>query len=84
MPGMGYKHLRVNHSAKVYVRGNVHTNTIEGFCSPVTRGTGEVHHSVGDGYLQSYLNEYSFRNNRRDVPEPMFRAIVREACERAF
>lgn len=82
MPGKGYKHRRINHSAKIYVRGDVHTNTIEGFWSLVKRGIGGVYHSVGENYLQSYLNEYSFRYNRRDVPEPMFRAVAREACER--
>ncbi|MGH9488331.1 MAG: IS1595 family transposase [Terriglobales bacterium] len=80
MPGMGYKHRRINHSAKVYVRGNVHTNTIEGFWSLVKRGIGGVYHAVGDGYLQSYLNEYSFRYNRRSAPEPIFRAIEKLAC----
>jgi len=30
----GYKHRRIQHSAKVYVRGKVHTNNIEGFCDP--------------------------------------------------
>jgi transposase-like protein len=34
LPKRGYEHRRVNHSAKVYVEGDVHTNTIEGFwCS---------------------------------------------------
>ena len=32
----GYEHRRINHSAKVYVMGDVHTNTIEGFWSLVT------------------------------------------------
>ena len=41
----GYKHQRINHSAKVYVMGNVHTNTIEGFWSLVKRGIGGVYHS---------------------------------------
>lgn len=31
MPGKGYKHRRIHHGSKVYVMGNVHTNTIEGF-----------------------------------------------------
>ena len=30
----GYKHKEVNHSAKQYVKGNVHTNTIEGVLEP--------------------------------------------------
>jgi transposase len=38
----GYKHKRINHSTKVYVMGDVHTNTIEGFWSLVKRGIGGV------------------------------------------
>ena len=35
----GYDHQAVDHSAKEYVRGDVHTNTIEGFWANVKRGT---------------------------------------------
>jgi len=52
----GYVHRRINHSEKVYVVGDVHTNTIEGFWSLVKNGLRGVYHSVGKGYLQ-----YSFR-----------------------
>ncbi len=34
----GYEHRRVNHTAKVYVSGDIHTNTIEGFWSLLKRG----------------------------------------------
>src|SRR4051812_22122696 len=46
MPNMGYKHRRIKHSAKVYVEGDIHTNTIEGFWSLVKRGIGGVYHAV--------------------------------------
>lgn len=84
MPGKNFRHRRINHSTRVYVRGNVHTNTIEGFWSLVKRGIGGVYHQVGLSYLQSYLNEYAWRYNRRNAPEPMFRSVLREACERDF
>ena len=71
----GYQHHRVNHSARVYVTGNVHTNTIEGFWSLFKNSIRGTHHAVGAAYLQSYLNEYTFRYNRRNDPMPMFRAI---------
>ena len=45
MPDKDYQHRRINHSAKVYVMGDVHTNTIEGFWSLVKRGIGGVYHS---------------------------------------
>src|SRR6202142_813735 len=57
----GYAHRRINHSAGVYVVGEVHTNTIEGFWSLVKRGIGGVYHQVGANYLQTYLDEYTFR-----------------------
>jgi transposase len=60
------EHKRIYHSAKVYVMGDVHTNTIEGFFSLVKRGIGGVYHSVSTKHLQSYLSEYAWRYNHRD------------------
>ena len=79
----GYEHRRINHSAGVYVMGDVHTNTIEGFWSLVKRGIGGVYHSVGKQYLQTYLNEYSFRYNRRDCGNLIFHAILARVSEQA-
>jgi transposase-like protein len=62
---MGFEHRRVNHSQGVYVDGNVHTNTIEGFWSLTKNGIRGVYHSVSKKYFQTYLNEYAFRFNRR-------------------
>lgn len=76
MEGMGYQHRRINHSQKVYVSGDVHTNTIDGFWSLVKRGIGGVYHSVSAKYLQSYLDEYSFRYNRRDSGNLVFSSIL--------
>ncbi|MGD0779277.1 MAG: IS1595 family transposase [Dehalococcoidales bacterium] len=72
----GIKHLRINHHDKEYVRGNVHTNNIEGFWSLVKRGISGVYHSVSPKYLQSYINEYSFRYNHRKDETPMFKTIL--------
>jgi transposase len=72
----GYQHHRINHSAGVYVMGPIHTNTIEGFWSLVKRGIGGVYHSVSRKYLQSYLDEYTFRYNHRLSPEPMFVSLL--------
>jgi transposase len=62
---MGFQHRRVNHSQGVYVDGDVHTNTIEGFWSLTKNGIRGVYHNVSAKYLQMYLDEYSFRFNRR-------------------
>ena len=67
MEAMGYPRGRVNHAQGVYVSGDVHTNTIEGFWSTVKRGLGGVYHSVSTEYLQTYLDEYAFRYNNRDI-----------------
>lgn len=72
----GYAHRRVHHSAKVYVDGDVHTNTIEGFWSLLKRSIGGAHHAVSAKYLQSYINEYTFRYNHRDDAEPMFASFL--------
>jgi transposase len=75
---MGYRHGRVNHSARVYVSGDAHTNTIEGFWSLTKNGIRGVYHNVSAKYLQMYLNEYAFRFNRRKSigPHNMFEAFV--------
>ncbi len=73
----GYKHRRIAHSEKVYVVGNIHTNTIEGFWSLLKRGIQGVYHSVSAKHLQSYVNEYSFRYNHRDDEQPMYETIAK-------
>ncbi len=82
---MGYNHRRVNHSQGVYVDGDVHTNTIEGFWSLTKNGIRGVYHNVSAKYLQMYLDEYSFRFNRRKSlgKRNMFDAFVRRIKKRA-
>jgi len=79
----GYAHKRIRHSAKVYVSGDVHTNTIEGFWSTVKRGIGGVYHNVSAKYLQNYLNEYCFRYNRRMQGNLLFKRILEQVSLRA-
>jgi len=57
----------VNHQAHVYVDGDVHTNTIEGFWSLVKTGLSGVFHGVSTEHLQGYLDEYVFRYNNREI-----------------
>ena len=79
----GYVHRRIQHAQRVYVMGDIHTNTIEGFWSLVKRGIGGVYHSVSKKYLQTYLNEYSFRYNRRVANQPMFTSLLTQVVEKA-
>jgi transposase-like protein len=77
LEGMGFSHERVNHEQRVYVSGDVHTNTIEGFWATVKRGIGGTYHSVSTKHLQSYLDEYAFRYNNRDaIGRGMFDAFL--------
>jgi transposase-like protein len=69
-------HKRIRHREGIYVQGEVHTNTIEGFFGLLKNGIRGVYHSVSREYLQNYLDEYSFRYNRRNSPQPMFWAIL--------
>jgi transposase len=73
--GMRHSHFTVNHS-QGHTYGLAHTNTIDGFWSLVKRGIKGVYYQVGIDYLQSYLNEYSFRYNRRHVMRPMFSLLA--------
>ena len=77
--GRVQEHKRISHSAKVYV----HTNTIEGFWSLVKRGIGGVYHSVSQKYLQTYLDEYSFRYNRRDQGNLIFTSLLKRVADLA-
>ena len=58
-------HETVNHSAKEYVRGNVHTNTVEGYFSLLKRGIVGTFHSVSKQHLPLYLAEFDHRYNTR-------------------
>jgi transposase-like protein len=60
-------HQTVNHSAKVFTEGNVHTNTIENFFSNLKRGIMGIYYQMSEKHLERYLNEYAARYNTRDV-----------------
>jgi len=76
----GYTHKRVPHAKKVYVSGDVHTNTIEGFWSLLRRGISGAYHGVSTKHLQSYVDEYVFRYNNRDATgRGMFEAFLDRA-----
>jgi transposase len=79
----GYTHKRIKHSEKIYVVGDIHTNTVEGFWSLLKGGLKGVYHSVGKEYLQSYLNEYTFRYNRRNDNKPMFVSFLDQVIAKA-
>lgn len=61
------KHGSVNHSIGEYVRGDVHTNTIEGYFSILKRGINGVYHHVSQTHLKRYLAKFDFRYNEREA-----------------
>jgi hypothetical protein len=69
-------HRRIKHEAQVYVDGDTHTQTVEGFFGLFKNGVRGVYHAISTTYLQDYLNEYTFRYNRRHSPQPMFWAML--------
>jgi transposase-like protein len=61
------RHETINHSINEYVRGDVHTNTIEGYFSIMKRGITGVYHHVSPQHLKRYLAEFDFRYNARQA-----------------
>ncbi len=61
------KHGMVNHSIGEYVRGDIHTNTIEGYFSILKRGVYGTFHHVSQQHLKRYLAEFDYRYNEREA-----------------
>jgi ISXO2-like transposase domain len=71
-----YPHQIVRHGEKVYLRGNVHTNNIENFWSPLKRGVIGAFHNVSADYLPLSLAEFTFRHNLRRETD-LFALLIR-------
>jgi transposase-like protein len=61
----GSKHETIRHRDRVYVRGDVHTNTVESAFSLLKRGIIGTWHKISAKHLPAYLDEMTFRFNRR-------------------
>lgn len=59
-------HQTVAHSQGEYVRGNIHTNTAEGFFSIFKRGVMGTFHHLSEQHLQRYMHEFDFRYTHRE------------------
>lgn len=64
-----YKHVKINHRNREYVRDAAYTNTIEGFWSLLKRQINGIHHSVYPKHLQRYCNEAAYRYNNKKVTQ---------------
>ena len=60
-----FRHEVVNHGIEEYVRGEAHTNTVEGYFSILKRGITGTYHHVSQQHLKRYLAEFDFRYNNR-------------------
>jgi transposase-like protein len=58
-------HETVNHAREEYVRGHVHTNTVEGYYSIFKRGMKGIYQHCSEKHLHRYLSEFDFRYSNR-------------------
>jgi transposase-like protein len=74
------KHRVIKHSIGSYVNGMIHTNTVESAFSLLKRGIIGNFHRVSIKHLQRYLNEFTFRFNRRGpASDPFMETVQRLA-----
>jgi transposase-like protein/phage FluMu protein Com len=69
-------HDTVQHGTRQYVKGSVHTNTIEGFWSQLKRSIDGTHHVVSPKYLPLYVSEFQWRYNARNSSEHLFHLLL--------
>lgn len=62
-------HEIIDHSKSEYVRGSIHTNTIEGVFSMFDRMVIGTYHNLSPKHMQKYANELSFRYNLRTASD---------------
>jgi transposase-like protein len=63
------RHKTIKHKSKVYVDGDIHTNTVENAFSLLKRGIVGTWHRLSAKHLAAYLDEMTFRFNRRKNPD---------------
>ena len=59
-------HDAIEHGKDEYVRGDVHTNTVEGYFSIFKRGMKGIYQHCGENHLHRYVAEFEFRYNNRE------------------
>jgi ribosomal protein L24E/transposase-like protein len=78
--GREYKgHKRVRHKARIYVEGDAGTQLVESFFALFKNSVRGAHHSISAKYLPNYLDEYTFRWNRRKDDGHLFWAMLERA-----
>jgi transposase len=74
-------HERIVHGAREYVRGDTHTNTIEGFFGNLKTGIRGNYKAISHRWLQGYLNEFCWRYNHRHDRRSMFHTLIERAAQ---
>jgi transposase-like protein len=77
-------HKTITHSFGEYVRGDVHTNTVESTFSVFKRGMRGIYQHCGEAHLHRYLAEFDFRHNRRSALGYSDKMRVNEIMEGIF
>jgi len=76
-------HKRIKHKQRVYVMDDAGTQNVESFFALFKNSVRGAHHSVSAKYLQNYLDEYTYRWNRRKEDWTIFGEILERAGDRA-
>ncbi|UYN94302.1 MAG: IS1595 family transposase [Enhydrobacter sp.] len=76
----GWNHESVNHGIYEYVRGDVHTNSIENFWGRLKASINGTHIHVSGKYLGVYAGEFAFRASQRHDPVGMFDRLLSASC----
>lgn len=79
LPKIGYSRGAVKHSQKQWVKGEIHTNSVESFWALFKRGYHGTYHSISKKHLQRYIDEFAFRFNARamEMGEKFFEIVQR-------
>ena len=72
-----FEHETVNHSIDEWVRGDVHTNTVESVWSLLKRSIIGAYHKISHKHLDAYLDELEWRFSNRRNPH-LFRDTIRQ------
>ena len=72
----GYDHDFVNHTRHEYVRGDVHTNSVESFWRLFKNSIRSTHIHVSKECMNAYLREFTFRSNHRQMANAMFDLLI--------
>jgi transposase-like protein len=75
-----FNHVVINHQGGEYVKGEYHTNNIEGFWGILKRGLNGIHHSVSTKHINRYCSEYAYRYNERGLTQDAKFALALTRC----